>query len=671
VERKVSFHTVITQTRMITAVGSGVALGLLLFVIAYSIAQREWRDEDARESKSFWSVSETVARAIAVKLNTRLSGLQALHEDLQSGLAVFGESFEKAAALVNRSSGGYLAINLIDADRRIVQVWPLQPNRDALGRIVGQSAAVVQLLEDAVATNEPKATGIVDLFQGGQGIAVYFPLTREGRHTGFLNAIFRLGDLDTDLLEIVPIGFRLTLDTKPSAADRIRTVQMSNQMFHVAFDQRVLNQTFYINLEQRRDAPTTASRVASLSWKIMLSVFCAVILSGYLIWIKKSRAEEALLASILRSSPVAFVSVDSQGKIIKFNPAAETMFGYASSQMLNRKIDILVPSGARAKHAGLVIKFFRSSIEHQYMGDWRSIEAQRADGSRFNVSVLLTKSIVDGDRITTAMLTDMTGEQTRQRELLRLIEEREIAAERAEAANKAKTIFLASMSHELRTPLNAIIGFSDLINQQIFGPVQPAKYREYLHDIHDSAQGLLSLINDILDYSKIETGALVISKEAFDVNDVVEHAIRTATGVAIEKGLKLDLDTRTSIPKVYGDSRAARQVLLNLLSNAIKFSPRDSVISIRRSVNTGANELFVEISDSGPGISKRDLAHLGTPFYQARNNSFISSEGTGLGLAICSGLMKAMEGRIEIDSEVGKGTTVRAVFIAAKDDTLI
>jgi PAS domain S-box-containing protein len=658
---------VITQTRTITAVGAGVALGLLLFVLAFNIAKREWRDEDARESKSFWSISETVARAIAVKLSTRLSGLHALQEDLLDGSAGFGTTFEKAAALVNRSSGGYLAINLIDSDRRIVQVWPVQPNLDALGRIVGQSPAIVTLLEDAVATNEPRATGVVELFQGGQGIAVYYPLIREGKFSGYLNAIFRLGDLDVDLLEIVPIGFRLTLDTKPSADDRIRTVQMSNRMFHVAFDQRVLNQTFYINVEMPRDAPSTASRIASLSWQIILCVFCGVILSGYLIWIKKSRAEEALLASILRSSPIAFVSVDTEGTIVKFNPAAESMFGYASSQMLNRKIDILVPNINREKHRALVSNFFNSPVEHQYMGDWRSIEAQRADGSQFNVSVLLTKCVVDGDRITTAMLTDMTGEKIRQRELLHLIEERAVVAERAEAANKAKTIFLASMSHELRTPLNAIIGFSDLINQQIFGPVQPPKYREYLHDIHDSAQALLSLINDILDYSKIETGALAVSKDVFDIHDVVEHVVRTATGIAFEKTLTLDLDSRPTTPNVVGDPRAARQALLNLMSNAVKFSPRGGVISIRRSINSERHELVVEISDRGPGISKQELANLGKPFYQARDKSLISSEGTGLGLAICFGLMKAMDGRVEIESEVGKGTSVRAVFKATND----
>lgn len=655
------------QTKTLKYSFLGIALSAALSTIAVGLALREWRAEDTKDAAAFRSVAETVSRAISGNVTARLGGLSALQSGLIDGSIVPGPAFAAAAALVDKSTRGYLAINLIDAQRRIVQVWPEETNRSALGRVVGQTSAVVALLDDAIAAVAPRATNVVDLFQGGQGIAVYFPIRRDGRFEGFLNAVFRLGDLDADLLAIVPAGFRLQIADPARGTRHSHSVDRTVDRFFVSFDQRVLNQTLHIDIDLPRDPRRANERVQVLSWQIALSAAVGLTLSGYLIWTRKSRAEEALLASVLKSSPIAFVSVDRRGKIIKFNPAAEAMFGYSSARMLDQSIEVLVPKDSRTKHADLVTKFFRSPVEHQYMGDWRWIEAIRADGSRFHISVLLTKAVIDGDQITTAMLTDMTGEQARQRELLRLVEERAIAAERAESASKAKTMFLASMSHELRTPLNAIIGFSEVMNQEVFGPIQPPKYREYLHDIHDSAQGLLALINDILDYSKMEAGALSLSITSFDIDDIIDHSIRTATGIAVDKGLTLNFDGDTRLPLATGDPRATRQVLLNLMSNAVKFSPKGGTISIRRSLDGARKEVVVEIADHGPGIPKKDLADLGKPFFQTRQNSFVASEGTGLGLAICFGLMRAMGGRVEILSEVGRGTKARAIFKAAED----
>ncbi len=643
----------------------GIALSAILSTAALGLALRDWRTEDANDLEAFRSVAETVSRAIAGKIESRLSGLGAFRDALIGGNITSNVSFTTAAALVNESTRGYLALNLIDSDRRIVQVWPVEPNLTVLGRIVGQSSAIVELLDDATASNEPRATGIVDLFQGGQGIATYYPIRRKDRLEGFLNAVFRLGDLDAHLLEIVPTGFRLQITDTPIASNYIRTPALSGDMFVVSFDQRVLNQTLHINIDLPANPNRINQRILAISWQIALCALIGLTLSVYLILTRKSRAEEALLASVLKSSPIAFISVDEQGKIIKFNPAAESMFGYASAEMLGSSIEVLVPQANRAKHSGLVAKFFRSRVDHQHMGDWRWIEAVRSDGTRFHISVLLTKAIVDSERITTAMLTDMTGEHARQRELLKLVEERASAAERAEAANKAKTMFLASMSHELRTPLNAIIGFADLMHLEVLGPIQPPKYREYLRDIHDSAQGLLALINDILDCSKMEVGALSLYIVPFDISDVLNQSIRTATGIATDKGLLIRFEANSKLPDALGDPRATRQVLLNLMSNAIKFSPKGGSIVIRTLLDSVKNEIAVEIRDNGPGIPKNDIQNLGKPFYQARDNSYVAGEGTGLGLAICFGLMRSMDGRIELESDDGCGTTARAVFKAS------
>jgi len=643
----------------------GICVSAVLSVLAGAIAWRDWQLEYTREQATFRSVAAAMSRAVGVKISARLGGLAVLHEALTNGSVTQGGSFAAAADGINANSGGYLAINLIDAERRIIQVWPEAPNRDALGRTVGQTPAVVALLDEATQENQPRATGIVDLFQGGQGVAVYFPIRRNGRFEGFLNAVFRLGDLDHELLAIAPSGLSLRFAGADHPSGHALDVRSVDGGFLMSFHQPLLNQVFHIDVTLGGDPAHSAEHLLYLGWQIFLCVMLGLTFSGYLIWSRRSRAEEALLASILRSSPIAFVCVDRSGTIVKFNPAAEQMFGFKPADVISKSIETLVPAMSRVKHKGLVADFFRSPVEHKYMGDWRDIVAVRADGSQFHVSVLLTKSIVGGDPITTAMLTDMTGEQNRQRDLLRLVNERAIAADKAEAANRAKSMFLASMSHELRTPLNAIIGFSDLINRELFGRIEPPKYREYLHDIHDSAQGLLTLINDILDFSKMEAGVQKLGSEPFDMDSVIEPAIRTTTGIATDKGVTIRFDRHAHPPIAHGDPRATRQVILNLLSNAIKFSPHGATVIVRSVADAAKSETIVEVEDRGPGISPRDLENLGRPFYQAQENSFIATQGTGLGLAICFSLMRSMHGRIEIDSELGRGTIVRAVFKTA------
>lgn len=643
----------------------GISLGAILSAFALVLSFRDWSLEDARRSEIVQVSAETVSRAIVAKIDSRLNGLSAFQQALSSTDIGSNELFAATAALVDKTSGGYLALNLIDPHRRIVQVWPEEPNRMALGRIVGQSPDVVGLLDDAIANNEPKATGLVDLFQGGQGIAVYYPIQRNGRFAGFLNAVFRIGDLDADLLAIVPTRFRLQITVGAIESNQINIPAPAGESLAVSINRPILNQSLQIAVEFPSNSNQINNRKLSILWQVALCTLTGLMLSSYLILTRKSRAEEALLASVLKSSPIAFVSVNDHGQIIKFNPAAESMFGYSSAQMLGRSIELLVPQVSRLKHSGLVKQFFRSSAKHQYMGDWRWIEAVRSDATSFHISVLLTKAVVDGDQITTAMMTDMTGEQTRQRELLKLVEDRAAAAERAESANKAKTIFLASMSHELRTPLNAIIGFSEIINHEVFGPIQPPKYREYLHDIHNSAQGLLAVINDILDYSKIEAGAVNLDIAPFDIAQILDQSVRTATGIAKEKNLLIKFEPSKNLPSALGDPRATRQVFLNLISNAVKFSPKGGSIVIRTLVDVDKNEIAVEIQDDGPGISHKDISNLGTPFYQARQNIYHASEGTGLGLAICIGLMKSMNSKLQIDSDLGRGTTARAIFKVA------
>ncbi len=233
---------------------------------------------------------------------------------------------------------------------------------------------------------------------------------------------------------------------------------------------------------------------------------------------------------------------------------------------------------------------------------------------------------------------------------------------RAEAANRSKTEFLANMSHELRTPLNAIIGFSEVMQGQMFGTLGSEKYLEYAHDINRSGQFLLDVISDILDMSKIEAGRLQLELETASLAGLIEEALRIVTPRANEGGLeiisKLDAKIEAQV-----DKRAMKQVIINILANAVKFTPEGGSITV--SVLRRAGELAIQIADTGIGIPKPDIEKLGRPFEQVENQFTKTKGGSGLGLAISKSLVELHGGALQIESHVGKGTVVRVVLPVA------
>lgn len=231
----------------------------------------------------------------------------------------------------------------------------------------------------------------------------------------------------------------------------------------------------------------------------------------------------------------------------------------------------------------------------------------------------------------------------------------------AEKANEAKSRFLAAMSHDLRTPLNAIIGFAELIRAETFGPLGDPRYGEYLEDIHQSGHLLLSLINDILDLSKIESGKYVIAPEPIDLADFARSAVRRISGFAGREGVRVVSAIADGGPVLWADERAMTQIFNNLLSNAVKFSAAgDSVTLTAAWQEDGAFE--IAFADQGIGMTPADMAIALEPFEQARAGREGPHKGSGLGLAICTRLMALHGGTLKIDSVPGVGTTVRLCF---------
>ncbi|WP_119422509.1 sensor histidine kinase [Desertibaculum subflavum] len=230
------------------------------------------------------------------------------------------------------------------------------------------------------------------------------------------------------------------------------------------------------------------------------------------------------------------------------------------------------------------------------------------------------------------------------------------AKELAESANRAKSSFLANMSHELRTPLNAVIGFSELLKNEIYGPLGSDRYREYATDIHSSGMHLLELINDVLDMSRIETGKFVVAIEDIAPTSITEDVVRLMMVEAQRKEIELHTSITHETPRIRADRRALRQILFNLLSNAIKFTPEHGEVSLDASID--GEFLHISVVDSGVGIPKADIPRLARPFEQVANALTRATHGSGLGLAISKALAELQGGRLEIESELGRGTTI-------------
>jgi cell cycle sensor histidine kinase DivJ len=336
-----------------------------------------------------------------------------------------------------------------------------------------------------------------------------------------------------------------------------------------------------------------------------------------------------------------------EGRIRFASPAAKNLLGTEPERLIGLAPASLVhPDDLKVIQAAFV--------ESSYFARAAAAEVRlkKADGSHVWTEMRCRPAKSANGRAAdiVAVTRDISERKNQERALID-------ARDLAEQASRAKSNFLANMSHELRTPLNAILGFSEVMTHEMFGPVGAPRYLEYARLIHESGGHLLELINGILDMSKIEAGKFELSEEIFDLEDVALQALKFVKLQSDRKGVALKMSLAADARTIFADRRAAKQILVNLVTNGVKFTPRGGEVMVTASRGGGGIELVV--SDTGVGVSEKDLRRLGQPFEQVDSAHVREKEGTGLGLALVKALAAMHGGEAILESTLGVGTTVR------------
>jgi PAS domain S-box-containing protein len=350
------------------------------------------------------------------------------------------------------------------------------------------------------------------------------------------------------------------------------------------------------------------------------------------------------LQGIIDTAMDAIVVVDERQHVVLVNPAAGEMFGHATRSLIGQPLDVLLPPSARTAHAQQIRQFGATDTGKRRMGGARPIEGVRASGERFPLEASISKLEVGGERFYTAILRDMTQRQTDER-----------ARRTAEAASHMKSSFLANMSHEIRTPLNAIIGLTHLLRRNEPKPEQV----ERLDKIDMAGRHLLSLINDILDISKIEAGRLQLDETDFHLSAILDNVRSIVAEQARAKGLTVAVDAGGVPQWLHGDPTRLGQALLNFAGNAVKFTEAGS-IAIRAVLTSEQEDALLvrfEVRDSGIGVPEERMHHLFQAFEQVDSSTTRAYGGTGLGLAITKRLAQLMGGEVGVKSAPGVGST--------------
>jgi PAS domain S-box-containing protein len=366
----------------------------------------------------------------------------------------------------------------------------------------------------------------------------------------------------------------------------------------------------------------------------------------------EAQARICELTSILDTATDGVLVIDEDGNIERVNASGEALFGVKEADLVGQPLADLFDADSRQEAIDYLSGLKENGVA-SVLNEGRDVNARAGDGT---IPVFMTMGRIGSDEKGRfcAVLRDLTYWKQAEAEL--------VAARRnAETASNQKSDFLARVSHEIRTPLNAIIGFSEVMIEERFGPIENERYREYLRDMRTSGEHVVSLVNDLLDISKIEAGKLDLEFDAVPLNSLVRECITLMQPQSNRAHVILRSSLSPDVPSVVADQRTLRQIVLNLLSNSVKFTgPGGQVIASTALLKTG--EAVLKVRDTGEGMSDEELTRALEPFRQLTTAALGSGDGTGLGLPLTKALVEANRAEFEIRSARGEGTIVTIVF---------
>ncbi|MES9905789.1 MAG: ATP-binding protein [Sedimenticola sp.] len=346
--------------------------------------------------------------------------------------------------------------------------------------------------------------------------------------------------------------------------------------------------------------------------------------------------------AILNTAINAIITADSRGIIQLFNPAAEKLFGYRADEVIGQNLKVLMPEPYHSEHDGY-LTHYHSTRKPKIIGIGREVVGRRKDDSTFPMELAVGEAKLGSESLFVGVIQDITLRKAAEEALVQ-------AKEAAEQSNRTKSEFLNMMSHELRTPLTVILGYLPLLKDEDKLPAA-SMIASIAQDIESSGNHLLTLINDLLDISKIEAGKMALDRQVRSTKEVVHSVITTLRPTADRKGLVLEDRSETSL--IFADEVRIKQILINLIGNAIKFTDQGSI-----TVTTCRKDALVtfSVTDTGHGIPGKDLPYIFEKFHQVDSSSTRKAGGTGLGLAITKLLVELHGGSIEVTSRPGEGT---------------
>ncbi len=391
--------------------------------------------------------------------------------------------------------------------------------------------------------------------------------------------------------------------------------------------------------------------IEALADALILTIICSPLLWLFVFRPLRQLAimEKEKADAIINTAADPIITISSDGLIKSYNSAAERLFGYSESEVIDENVKILIPSPHREQHDAYLACYLKTGKKN-VIGIGREVMGQKKDGSIFPMH-LSVGEVVHGNYGVrfTGIIRDLTAQKQAEADL-------EDSRKQAEAANESKSEFLANMSHEIRTPMTAILGYTDIL----LGNVNKPENIEAARIVKENGGFLINLINDILDLSKIESGKLEIEKIECSPHDIIANVTTLMSVRASEKDLQLNVRFEGGIPEtIHSDPTRLRQVLINLIGNAIKFTETGSVQIVTRLLNELSEDpvLQFDIIDTGIGITEDKIEKLFQPFTQADNSTTRKYGGTGLGLSISQRLVEFLGGNISITSLPGKGST--------------